>query len=177
MTACRDWNDRLLDYTLGVLDALVVRDLEAHLSACPACAAALVDLRACRAQMDAAIHQLIQGAEPAADFRARVLAAVESPAVSVAGRPAWVGATAAVAVVLLAAVLLSWLGEQPAGPVQESAIAVASLSEWRSPTESLLRTPGDEVLRSVPRLGEFYFPLEFPLATAGEENGGNDDES
>jgi len=32
--------------------------------------------------------------------------------------------------------------------------AMKLLSSWRSPTASLLQTPGDELLRSLPRLGE-----------------------
>ena len=34
------------------------------------------------------------------------------------------------------------------------AIAMNSLFAWQSPTASLLKTPGDELLRSLPRLGE-----------------------
>jgi hypothetical protein len=34
------------------------------------------------------------------------------------------------------------------------AVAMNSLFAWRSPTASLLKTPGDELLRSLPRLGE-----------------------
>ena len=34
------------------------------------------------------------------------------------------------------------------------AVAMNSLFTWRSPTASLLKTPGDELLRSLPRLGE-----------------------
>lgn len=30
---------------------------------------------------------------------------------------------------------------------------VALLSQWRSPTEFLLHTPGDQLLKTVPRLG------------------------
>jgi len=33
-------------------------------------------------------------------------------------------------------------------------IAMKSLFAWRSPTASLLQTPGDELFRSLPRLGE-----------------------
>lgn len=31
---------------------------------------------------------------------------------------------------------------------------IALLSQWRSPTEFLLRTPGEQLLKSVPRLNE-----------------------
>jgi hypothetical protein len=34
------------------------------------------------------------------------------------------------------------------------AVAMNSLFAWQSPTASLLKTPGDELLRSLPRLGE-----------------------
>jgi hypothetical protein len=36
-----------------------------------------------------------------------------------------------------------------------AAKSVPSLSEWRSPTDFLLQTPGRELLISVPRLGEW----------------------
>lgn len=46
-------------------------------------------------------------------------------------------------------------------------IAMKSLFAWKSPTASLLQTPADELLRSLPRLGEslrtirFFSPDEF----------------
>lgn len=36
----------------------------------------------------------------------------------------------------------------------ELAIRMKSLSAWRSPTASLLRAPGEEIFKSLPRLGE-----------------------
>lgn len=47
---------------------------------------------------------------------------------------------------------LHWLRPRPA-PLPEEA-AIARLSSWRAPTDSLLRAPGYELLRGVPRLGE-----------------------
>lgn len=159
MTACREWKDRLLETALGapvhgepVQGEPADARLAAHLRACAGCAAALEELAARRAQMDAAVRQLVGGAEPSPAFRARVLAAAETLPVTGAGQPAWLGALAAVAVMVLAGVLL-----QPPAPAPRPA---PSLSEWRSPTDWLLRTPGDELLRSTPRVGDFYFPLE-----------------
>jgi len=162
MTACREWKDRLLDVALG---APVEAKLEAHLGACPACAAAFANWRARRERLDAALHQLVRGAEPSPAFRARVLAASETVPAAGPAQPAWVGALAAVAVVLLAGMLL----DQPASPPRR----VTSLSEWRSPTDWLLRTPGDELLRSTPRVGDFYFSLQ--PAEAGSSKGGNNE--
>jgi hypothetical protein len=38
----------------------------------------------------------------------------------------------------------------------QMAIALKSLFAWRSPTASLLKIPEDELLRSLPRLGESF---------------------
>lgn len=168
MTACRDQKDRLLDLALGALSASAVSELEQHLIACPACAAALAELRVQREQMEAGLRQLIRGAEPTAVFRARVLAATETSAVSWLARPAWVGVLAAALVFVLAAVLLPGLGERWPSLTRSRSASLAPLSEWRSPTESLLRSPGDELLWSTPRLGQFYFPLQSALPGAGE---------
>jgi len=49
----------------------------------------------------------------------------------------------------------------------QAALATKSLFAWQSPTASLLQTPDDELLKSLPRLGEslktirFFSPDEF----------------
>ena len=86
------------------------------------------------------------------------------------------GALAAVAVVLLAAVFLPPLAERWAALTERRQTSV-SLSEWRSPTESLLRAPAHELMQSAPRLGEFYFPLDSLFPETGSENGGTNNES
>jgi hypothetical protein len=43
---------------------------------------------------------------------------------------------------------------RPRRTPDQTAIAMKSLFAWRSPTASLLPMPGDELLRSLPRLGE-----------------------
>ncbi len=45
----------------------------------------------------------------------------------------------------------------------EAIAAATRLSAWRSPTEDLLRTPVEPLIRGVPRLGETFFKLE-PVA-------------
>ncbi|MFQ5723929.1 MAG: hypothetical protein ACE5G6_05505 [Terriglobia bacterium] len=174
MSACRDWHDRLLDYTLGAVSVSVDPVVE-HVQHCAGCAATLAEFRARRAQLDAALGQLLEGAEPSPAFRARVLAAAETSAMSWLGRPAWVGVLAAAGVLVLAAVLLPELGERRASPTRSRPPSVVALSEWRSPTESLLRSPGGELLWSTPSLGEFYFPLPSARPGAGEEKGGNNE--
>jgi len=41
------------------------------------------------------------------------------------------------------------------------------LTEWRAPSDVLLKTPGQEILRTTPRLGESY--LHAPVKTDEEE--------
>ena len=182
MTACRQWKDRLLDYVLGVLCASVVSEVESHLKACPNCSATLLDLRHRRDQLDAALAELVRGAEPSPAMRARVLAAVEAGPAPALWRPAWAGVLAAVAVIL-------WVGfSLPLPRLRDWAAAPSgrafrasppsnsvSLSTWRSPTESLLRSPTDELLKAPPRLGEFYFPLQPAPPRTDTKKGGNNE--
>lgn len=64
------------------------------------------------------------------------------------------------------------VSEPPAKPVrrvhrhQKSARRAAPLiSQWRSPTEFLLKTPGDELLRTVPRLGASAVEIKLNLSS------------
>ena len=45
--------------------------------------------------------------------------------------------------------------------------AVQRLAEWRAPSDALLATPGQEILRTMPRLGESY--LNVPVKKNEEE--------
>ena len=168
MIGCGEWKEQLLDFAL---DASAARGLEQHLRACSVCAAALAELRARRERMDAGLRQLVQGAEPSTEFRARVLAAVEAQPRHVGLWPTWAGALAAVAALVLFAVLVGPLGPQP----DSALMAAQELSRWQSPTETLLRSPAEELLQSAPPLGQFYFSLEPIPQGMGTEKGENDE--
>ncbi len=64
--------------------------------------------------------------------------------------PLRLGAAAAAAL-LLALALVLWL--PAAGPRPRRQASLADLSRWQAPTDFLLHTPGEALLRSVPRLG------------------------
>lgn len=67
----------------------------------------------------------------------------------------WVAAAA----LLLGAVLLAlWVGQRRSAAFG----TIAALSTWRSPTESLLRTPGDQMLRFVPAISTSAVRFESP---------------
>jgi hypothetical protein len=54
----------------------------------------------------------------------------------------------------------------PAVPEDELA-AAQKLAEWRAPSDRLLMTPGQEILKTMPRLGKSY--LNVPVKTDEEE--------
>jgi anti-sigma factor RsiW len=155
--ACAKFEDLLLEAALARTPAAT---LEEHLRQCPECARELAVLRARRERMDALLPQVAGTAEPSIGFRARVLAAAETAS----GRNrlqrwrAWalLGATAAVAALAIGLTLQHKAAlNVPRGEL----IAAEKLAEWRAPSDALLDTPGQEILRSTPRLGESYLKV------------------
>jgi anti-sigma factor RsiW len=164
--ACEKWKDQLLE---AALTESVGEDLAEHLRTCKDCAAELKTLEARRARLDTLLPLAAQDSEPSADFRTRVLAAAEAAHGS-KGMPRWrmwtlTGATAAAAIVL---VLGAWWYRGAARRIPPDEIAAAQkLAEWRAPSDSLLATPGQEILRTTPKLGESY--LNVPSKKLEEE--------
>jgi anti-sigma factor RsiW len=178
MNACRDWNDCLLDSALGALEPLQARAVEAHVRTCAACAAALNQFRARAKQIDDALPQLVEEAQPPLGFHVRLLAAIEacSQPASQHTRRLHPMATAALLAALALAILLPAPSKRwPAGT--QFAPASQTLSSWRSPTETLLRCSGDQLLRSTPRLGQFDFDVSAMQKNTGKKSGGKNDES
>ncbi len=162
---CTKWKDQLLE---AALTRTAAGDLEEHVLKCATCAEELEALRARRERLDALLPLVAQGAEAPAEFRARVLAAAEAASEAKRGRPwrGWglAGATATVAALMI--VLTLHRGTVPAVPEAELA-AAEKLVEWRAPSDVLLETPGRDILRATPRLGESY--LHVPVKTDEEE--------
>jgi hypothetical protein len=164
--ACEKWKDPLRE---AALTGTTAKNLEEHLRSCAKCSAELDEVRARLARLDALLPLVAQGAEPSADFRARVLAATEAASEGKHARPwrVWMlaGATAVVVVVLMIGVSLQ---RRTARVISEDELAAAQkLAEWRAPSDGLLVTPGQEILRTMPRLGESY--LNVPVKTDEEE--------
>lgn len=148
MIPCREWKDALIDHALGqAADAA----LEAHLAGCSACAAALRGWRERAAQLDPAIRQLT-ASEPGPYGPERILArAALRPRPPFYMRLAW----ALPLVILLALTFYKLSRPEPRAP-----LPLTALSTWRSPTQSLLRSPADPLLKDVPRLGEGFFQMK-----------------
>jgi anti-sigma factor RsiW len=165
---CSKWKERLLE---AVLTETTTGELQEHLLACADCARELAALQARRKQLDALLPLLVRGAGPAPEFRARVLAATHAQDAKKSRRsqrwPVWVLAvtTSLVAVALMIAIMLNRRTTQIT-PSSELAMA-EKLAQWSAPSDTLLATPGPEILRTMPKLGDLY--LEFPVKTDKEK--------
>lgn len=164
--ACEKWKDRLLE---AALTGATAKDLAAHLRTCADCAAELKTLEARRARLDTFLPLVARGSEPSADFQARVLAAANA-ANQRKRVPRWrmwtlAGAAATAATVLVLGTVW-YRGTERKMQARELA-AAQKLAEWRAPSDSLLATPGEEILRTTPKLGESY--LSVPVKEVEEE--------
>jgi hypothetical protein len=164
--ACEKWKDSLRE---AALTGITAKDLEEHLRGCAECAAELDEVRARAARLDTLLPLMMQGAEPPADFRARVLAAADAEGRGKHARPwrVWTlaGASAAFVVVLIFAVMLQ---RRTARMIPGDELAAAQkLAEWRAPSDGLLAIPGREMLQTMPRLGQSY--LNVPVKRDEEE--------
>jgi hypothetical protein len=159
--ACEKWKDQLLEATLTGATA---KDFEEHLQSCTICSRELDAVRERKARMDELLPLVARGAEPRADFRARVLAAAEAASEGKRARRwrPWTLAAATAAIVMLVIGAAMYRRTAQAIPPDELA-AIQKLAEWRAPSDSLLVTPGQEILKTTPKLGQSY--LNVPVKT------------
>ncbi|HVS86908.1 MAG TPA: hypothetical protein VHF01_01660 [Candidatus Acidoferrum sp.] len=163
---CTKWKDQLLE---AALTGTAAGGLEEHVLRCANCAEELATLRARRERLDALLPLVAQGAEPPAEFRARVLAAAEAASEAKRVRPwrVW-GLAGAMAVIVATLMIGLTLHRRAVRTVPKAELAAAEkLAEWRAPSDVLLETPGREILWTTPRLGESY--LHVPAKTDEEE--------
>jgi len=164
--ACEKWKDLLRE---AALTGAMAKDLEEHLRSCAKCSAELDEVRARNARLDALLPLVARGAEPSANFRVRVLAAAAAAREGKRARP-WrvrtlAGAAAVVVVVLM--IVVTWQ-RRTVGLIPGDEVAAAQkLAEWRAPSDSLLVTPGQEILKTMPKLGKSY--VNVPVKTDEEE--------
>ena len=165
---CEKWKDLLLE---AALSGAAPKDLEEHLRSCQNCAAELRSLQARRVQLDALLPMVAKASEPSAGFRARVLATAEAAAGErkhVSRLRAWAalaGASATAVTVLVVGML--WHRESQRKIQVTELEGAQKLAEWRAPSDTLLATPGREILRTTPKLGESYFHV--PMSKVEEE--------
>lgn len=144
-----------MDHALG---GSPTATLEAHLAACAGCAEALEAWRQQAAKMDRGVQQLT-AAEPRAQGPERVLAQIQHPP----GKPFY-GRIALAALLLSISVVMVLY--RPTPPAKVVPFPVMALSTWRSPTESLMHSAADPLLKRVPRLGEKFFETK----STGDKN-------
>jgi len=161
--ACENWKDQLLE---AALTGATTEDFTDHLRICPACSRELEACRERRMRLDGLLPLVAGEAEPRADFRMRVLAAAASGEKSTRPWRVWTLAGAAAAIVMLMAGAAIY--RRAAQEIPEKELAAGQrLAEWRAPSDALLVTPGQEILRTMPRLGESY--LHVRVKTDEEE--------
>jgi hypothetical protein len=162
---CDKWKDQLLEMALT---GGATKGFEKHLRSCAICSRELDAVRVRKARLDKLLPLVARGSEPPADFRARVLAAAEAAHEGKRARRwrLWTlaGATAAIVMLMIGATMY-WRTKQTIPSDQLT--AAQKLAEWRAPSDSLLATPGQEILRTMPRLGESY--VNVPMKTDEEE--------
>lgn len=179
MNPCPGWKDRLIEFALGAVPAPEARAVEAHIAGCAGCSCALGELRGRGEEISKALREFMRQAEPPPNFCGRVLASLDGRSQTHAwhSRRVATWAAAAAFVLLVATAVGLQVGKGRRGSGDFSSQALTGLSAWRSPTEGLLRSPGDELLKSTPRLGEIYFRLEPTPKHPTKEHGGNKNES
>lgn len=153
---CAKWKEQLADAMWD--DAEATGELQNHLSQCPDCADDLAGLRARRERLESLLPLLAKAAEPSSDLRARIVAAAET-ATDLRHPMRWrlwakVGAVTALVLLMLFLVFVR------STRVAEADLRSAqALAQWRAPTDVFLRTPGQDLLNSTPRLGESYITI------------------
>jgi len=163
--ACGKWKDQLLE---AALTGATSKDLEVHLRTCTICPRELDALQARKVQLDELLPLVARGAEPPADFQARVLAAAEAASEASRARQWRVWTLAGAAAAIVALMIGAAVYRRAAQTIPEDELAaVQKLTEWRAPSDALLVTPGQEILRKMPRLGESY--LNVPVKKNEEE--------
>ena len=163
--ACEKWKDQLRE---AALTGATIKVFEEHLRTCTTCSRELDALRASRMRLDELLPLMARGAEPPADFQAQVFAAAEATSGASRARRwrVWTlaGATAAIVALMIGATMYRRAAQRI---TEKELAAVQRLTEWRAPSDALLVTPGQEILRTMPRLGESY--LNVPLKKNEEE--------
>jgi len=148
----------------AVLTGTVAVELQGHLLACAHCAKELSALQLRRERLDTLLPLVAQEAEPSPDFRARVVAAAESTGPAGRAPLSRIWGLAGLAAMTLAALLLALiLRGRVSAPAPDPDLATAQkLAAWRAPSDIFLQTPGREILRSTPKLGDSYLPIRAP---------------
>jgi len=163
--ACEKWKDQLLE---TALTGATTKDFEEHLRACAICSRELDAVRARRMRLDELLPLVTRGAEPPADFQAQVLATTGAASGASRARRWRVWTLAGATVAIVAVMIGATMYRRAAQTIPEDELAaVQKLTEWQAPSDALLATPGQEILRTIPRLGESY--LNVPVKKNEEE--------
>lgn len=157
MKPCNQWREELADHVLG---APAGAGLAAHLKKCPACTSTLQEWQARMRKIDDGVRRLV-ASEPSAGAVARAIVEARSRSQGRIWVPQWktAAATLGALLVLAASVAVSWRMREQRQETEQVLSAAASIGNWKSPTQELLRSRYDSWRKSQPRLVEYFYDL------------------
>lgn len=158
MKPCDPWREELADCALGLPAS---RALAKHLAKCSACSAALRKSQARVRDMDDGMRRFA-AAEPSPNSAAIILAQIGSgvPQRPSLPHPRTIAAAFAALVILAVSAFTASRLRERREETEKAFSAAADISNWRSPTQDLLRSPYDSLRRGSPRLGEYFYELK-----------------
>lgn len=121
-------------------------------------------------KVDATI-QLMVGAEPPAHSVTRVMAEVRAE-----HRQVWLHswewriAAMCLTVLVIAVFAYQWNLRGQRAKAEEAQSAASAIGNWKSPTESLLRTPSGRWLKTPPQFGRYFYQLKTTVPEKEREN-------
>ena len=164
--------DDLPRYALNELTGADQQEFDQHIETCASCRREVQALRS-----DLGLLALsTAGARPPARSKDRLMRAIAAEPRGVQARApqavprrglSWALIPAVIALGLLVAVGNLWRQNSALRAAQQELAAAQKLSQWRAPSDTLLTTPGSEMLRSVPRIGQTY--LSVPAKSSQED--------
>jgi len=161
------WRDELIDHALGGPARAALAE---HLAGCAVCSAALRRSRARMEKIDAGVRQLA-ASEPSPEAVSNLMAHIRAQRERT-WLWGWQWRTAALCgfAIVIVFLVYGWKIHEQRRESEKIFNAASAIGSWRSPTDSLLRSPTDGWLNASPRLGEYFYPLD---TNVPEKNGGN----
>ena len=150
------WREELTDHALGLPASAALLE---HLANCAVCPEVLRQWKAQMAQVDAGIQGLALS-EPAGHAVSRIMAELRAQREHV-WLPRWKRRAAAVGgpAILIAFFIFAWQVHQNRKEAERTLSAASAIGNWKSPTESLLRSPTDRWLKATPQFARYFYPL------------------
>jgi hypothetical protein len=169
MKACEQWREELTEHALGEPASA---GLAEHLTKCEVCSAVLREWEARMGEVDAAVRRTVVEESPAGAVE-RVMAEVRAQGHGGwSWRWKWQAVVVCGLIVAVGAFAYTWKERKKRAEAQRVLSAAWAISEWKSPTESLLEpaTSANRLLRAAPQFGRYFYQLKTTVPEKAREN-------